>query len=163
MSNLIVPSHLEKPDTNASVKQNPPKTDKKPSIADAYVKPEDNLCLDPTKLSDEIISRMPQPTGWRILILPFQGKKQSEGGILLTKETVQQADIATVCGYVVKLGPDAYADKTRFEKPWCKQGSWVIFARYAGSRFRIEEGEVRLLNDDEILATIKHPDDILHF
>jgi len=34
--------------------------------------------------------------------------------------------------------------------------------RYAGSRIKIEGGEVRLLNDDEVLATIKNPEDILH-
>jgi len=38
-----------------------------------------------------------------------------------------------------------------------------MFARYAGSRFRIEGGEVRILNDDEILAKIASPEDILHF
>jgi co-chaperonin GroES (HSP10) len=37
----------------------------------------------------------------------------------------------------------------------------VIFARYAGSRFRIEGGEVRIINDDEILGVIDDPDDIL--
>jgi co-chaperonin GroES (HSP10) len=41
-------------------------------------------------------------------------------------------------------------------------GDWVIFARYAGSRFKIEGGEVRLLNDDEIIATINDPEDIVH-
>jgi co-chaperonin GroES (HSP10) len=38
-----------------------------------------------------------------------------------------------------------------------------MFARYAGSRFRIDGGEVRILNDDEILATIQSPEDVLHF
>jgi co-chaperonin GroES (HSP10) len=38
----------------------------------------------------------------------------------------------------------------------------VIFARYAGSRFKIEGGEVRILNEDEILGTIQDPEQILH-
>jgi co-chaperonin GroES (HSP10) len=38
----------------------------------------------------------------------------------------------------------------------------VVFARYAGSRIEIEGGEVRLLNEDEILATVQDPKDILH-
>ncbi len=37
-----------------------------------------------------------------------------------------------------------------------------MFARYAGSRFQIDGGEVRILNDDEILATIMDPEDIQH-
>ena len=38
----------------------------------------------------------------------------------------------------------------------------MIFARYAGSRIKIEGGEVRMLNDDEILATVDNPEDIIH-
>ena len=47
--------------------------------------------------------------------------------------------------------------------PWCAEKDWVMFARYAGSRFKIDGGEVRILNDDEILAKIQEPEDILHF
>ena len=61
------------------------------------------------------------------------------------------------------VGPDAYKDTNRFpEGPWCKEKDWVIFGRYAGSRLSIEGGEIRILNDDEILATIENPEDILH-
>ena len=88
---------------------------------------------------------------------------KSDGGILLTNQTRQTESLATVCGYVLRIGPDAYKDKNKFSAgDWCKQGDWVIFGRYAGSRFKIEGGEVRLLNDDEILATISDPADIIH-
>ena len=61
-----------------------------------------------------------------------------------------------------RMGPHCY-DKEKFpEGPWCKKGDWVVFARYAGSRIHIDGGEVRLLNDDEVLATIENPEDILH-
>ena len=61
------------------------------------------------------------------------------------------------------MGPDCYKDKERYaDGPWCKEGEWVMFARYAGSRIKIEGGEIRVLNDDEVLATIKNPEDILH-
>lgn len=71
--------------------------------------------------------------------------------------------VSTTCGYVLSVGPDAYNDSNKFpEGPWCKEKDWVIFGRYAGSRLSIEGGEIRILNDDEILATIKNPEDILH-
>jgi len=117
------------------------------------------------------LEKLPQPTGWRILILPFKGKKKTEGGVILPDQAVEREALATVCGYVLKVGPLAYKDHAKFGdptnpdknwEPWCKQGDWVIFGRYAGSRFKIEGGEVRLLNDDEILATINDPEDILH-
>jgi co-chaperonin GroES (HSP10) len=34
----------------------------------------------------------------------------------------------------------------------------VLFGRYAGARFGIEGGELRILNDDEILAVIPDPE-----
>lgn len=70
---------------------------------------------------------------------------------------------ATVVAYVVKLGPLAYQDPDKFgpgSEPWCKEGDWVCIGRYAGSRFQIEGGEVRIINDDEVIATIVDPDDI---
>ena len=108
-------------------------------------------------------SKLPVPTGWRILVLPFKGKKKTKGGILYSDEQIDRQQLATVCGNVLAIGPQAYQDKERYpDGPWCKVGDWVIFARYAGSRFKIEGGEVRLLNDDEIIATIKDPEDIVH-
>tara|TARA_R110001583_G_scaffold22381_1_gene84062 strand:- start:553 stop:978 length:426 start_codon:yes stop_codon:yes gene_type:complete len=115
---------------------------------------------------DKITSKekLPEPSGWRILILPYRGKGKTAGGIYIPDSTVDREALATVCGYVVKVGPLAYKDKEKFgdSEPWCKEGDWVIFGRYAGSRFKIDGGEVRLLNDDEILATINNPEDIIH-
>jgi|TARA_R110002050_G_scaffold136983_1_gene260348 chaperonin GroES len=111
----------------------------------------------------EEANKLPVPTGWRLLVLPFKGKKKTKGGILYSDEQIERQQLATVTGCVLAVGPQAYKDKERYpEGPWCKKGDWVIFARYAGSRFKIEGGEVRLLNDDEIIATIKDPEDIVH-
>ena len=107
-------------------------------------------------------NKLPVPTGWRILVLPFKGKKKTKGGILYSDEQIDRQQLATVCGNVLAVGPQAYTGEKFPDGPWCKKGDWVIFARYAGSRFKIEGGEVRLLNDDEIIATIKDPEDIVH-
>jgi chaperonin GroES len=108
-------------------------------------------------------TKLPQPTGWRILVLPFKMGEKTKGGILMGQETLEKQQVASQCGNVLAMGPDCYRDKDRYKQgPWCKVGDWVMFARYAGSRIKIEGGEVRLLNDDEILATIKNPEDILH-
>ena len=107
--------------------------------------------------------KLPQPTGWRILILPFKMKEKTKGGIILSDKTVTESQIATNCGLVMDIGPDAYNDKDKFPNgPWCKKKDWVLFARYAGSRIYIDGGEIRVLNDDEILGTIEDPEDILH-
>tara|TARA_S200002703_G_scaffold86797_1_gene74789 strand:- start:432 stop:914 length:483 start_codon:yes stop_codon:yes gene_type:complete len=107
--------------------------------------------------------KLPRPTGWRMLILPFKMADKTKGGLHLVQETLERQQVGSTCGLVLAQGPDCYNDKTRYpEGPWCKTGDWVIFARYAGSRIQIDGGEVRLLNDDEVLATIDNPEDILH-
>ena len=108
-------------------------------------------------------SSLPNPTGWRIMVLPFQPKVKTKGGILLAEAALERQQIGTVCGLVLGMGADCYRDKKRYpEGPWCKKGEWVVFARYAGSRLKIEGGEIRILNEDEILATIQDPEMILH-
>ena len=114
-------------------------------------------------LANEEKTKLPQPTGWRMLVLPFKMKEKTKGGLILADAALERQQVASQCGLVLRMGPDCYKDKERFsDGPWCKEGEWVMFARYAGSRIKIEGGEIRLLNDDEVLATIKNPEDILH-
>jgi co-chaperonin GroES (HSP10) len=132
-------------------------------VDDLYVEPAERV-LDPSKADASLLERMPYPTGWRMLILPYRGKAQTEGGIYIPEKVLEDGQIQTVVGYVLKQGPLAYKDTEKFpEGPWCQEKDWVVFARYAGSRFRIDGGEVRILNDDEILATISDPEDIISF
>ena len=107
--------------------------------------------------------KLPQPTGWRILVLPFKMNEKTKGGVIMNESTLERQQVASQCGNVLAMGSECYKDKERYPTgPWCKIGDWVVFARYAGSRINIEGGEVRLLNEDEVLATIKNPEDILH-
>ena len=118
--------------------------------------------LSPENIGNDTVDELPEPSGYRLLVLPFTPKTKTKGGILFSQETLDKARIATTCGYVLKMGDLAYQDKDKFKDPWCKKGDWVIFARYAGSRLPIEGGEVRILNDDEVLGTVKDPESLLH-
>ena len=114
--------------------------------------------------TDKILDRLPNPTLWRILVLPYKGQGKTKGGIILSDTTIEERGFTTVTALVLKVGPDAYRDTERFPNgAWCKKGDWIIFGRYAGSRFGIEGGEVRILNDDEIIAVVKDPEDILQY
>jgi len=136
--NLILPKHV----ADRRVKQLEKEKKKKEEIPEA--------------------SKLPVPTGLRILVLPHRGKGKTKGGVILSDKTVEETQIATNVGLVLSVGPDAYNDKERFPNgPWCKEKDWVIFARYAGSRLNIEGGELRILNDDEILGTTDDPESIL--
>ena len=133
----------------------------KPSVTDAYVS-ETEKVLDPTVLDKCLVERMPDPSGWRLLVLPYKGKGVTDGGIQLLESTVSMENLATSVCYVMKVGPLAYQDYDKFGgEPWCKEGDWVLIGRYAGARFSLEDDhEVRIINDDEVIGTILNPDDI---
>ena len=119
--------------------------------------------LNPENIKS-VVDELPTPSGWRLLVLPFTPKEKTSGGIIISQESLDRLRIATNCGYVLKIGPLAYFDKEKYPTgAWCKEGDWVIFARYAGSRLPIEGGEVRILNDDEVLGTIPDPESVLHY
>lgn len=126
-------------------------------VLEKYKNP--NEGVDPDRKE---LQKLPQPVGWRILVLPFKAQEKTKGGVILTDKTVEDSQLTASVALVLATGPDAYNDKEKFPNgPWCKQGDWVVFGRYAGSRIRIDGGEVRLLNDDEILGTVDNPEDIL--
>ena len=133
----------------------------KPSVTDAYVSEEERV-LDPTVLDKSLVERMPDPSGWRLLVLPYKGKGITDGGIHLLDSTVDKENLATSVCYVLKVGPLAYKDDAKFDGiPWCKEGDWVLIGKYAGARFALEDDhEVRIINDDEVIGTILNPDDI---
>ena len=132
---------------------------KPPALEDAYTE----LGFDPEKLDQAVIDTIPKPTGWRIAILPYRGAEKTKGGLYLPEETQRKTQLGTTCGYVLKVGDLAYADEGKFPGgAWCKEGDWIIFGRYAGARIPIDGGEIRLLNDDEVLAVVNSPEDVLH-
>tara|TARA_A100000172_G_C2979251_1_gene88770 strand:+ start:194 stop:634 length:441 start_codon:yes stop_codon:yes gene_type:complete len=133
----------------------------KPSVTDAYVSEEERV-LDPTMLDKSLLERMPEPSGWRLLVLPYKGKGVTEAGIHLLESTIDKENLATSVCYVLKVGPLAYKDESKFNGlPWCNKGDWVLIGRYAGARFALEDDkEVRIINDDEVIGTILNPDDI---
>ena len=127
----------------------------------AFVK-EDDLYLDPTLIEKTAIERMPDPAGWRILVLIRKKSTKTEGGIELLQQTVDKESLATMCAWVVKKGPLCYNHKEKYgEEHWCEENQWVLIGRYAGARFRVGDGiEVRIINDDDVIGTILDPDDI---
>ena len=129
-------------------------------VGSAYVDTQDRV-LEPSLLDKPLLDRLPQPTGWRILVMPYQGTVKTKGGLHLPDEVRERETVATVVAYVLKLGPLAYSDK-KYGSAWCEEGQWVCIGRYSGSRFKIDGGEVRIINDDEVIATILEPDDVKH-
>ena len=74
---------------------------------------------EPEPLNPENIKKqkeqLPDPSGWRLLVLPFTPKEKTKGGIIIAQESLEKLRIATNCGYVLKVGPLAYYDKEKLE------------------------------------------------
>ena len=108
------------------------------------------------------LEKVPTPTGFRIVLFPLRLEGKTKGGVILTDDTIQESQITTNICKVLKIGPSAYKDKERYpDGPWCKKDDWVLITRYAGSRIKIDGGELRIINDDEVLAVVDDPRDIL--
>jgi chaperonin GroES len=141
-----------------------PKSNVIPDHIDMVRKPEQpkiKFTPETVQENEALIEKLPTPTGYRILILPFSQKKTTKGGIVLADSYLEKERLGTNVGFVVSLGPDAYKDKNKFPNGnWCQERDWIIFGRYAGARIKIDGGDLRLLNDDEVLAVVDNPEDV---
>ncbi len=102
--------------------------------------------------------QLPEPSGYKILCALPEVEDKFESGILKADSTVKVEEHSTTVLFVVKLGPQAYADMDKFPSgPWCKQGDFVITRAYSGTRFKIHGREFRLINDDQVEAVVEDP------
>ena len=107
---------------------------------------------------DKVASKLPEPKGYKLLISPVQIDEKTEGGVYMPDALRDAEGIASIIGFVVKMGDDAYKDKKRFPNgAYCKEGDFVIFRSYSGTRFKIHNEEFRLINDDTVEAVVDDP------
>jgi len=112
----------------------------------------------PEEESAEKAKQLPEPRGYKILIAMPGSEEKTEGGIIKATVTRQLEEVGAMYGMVLKLGPDAYADKKRFPNgPYCKEGELILMRSYSGTRFKIHGKEFRLINDDSVEAVIDDP------
>ena len=65
---------------------------------------------------------------------------------------------ASIIGLVIALGEAAYKDADKFpDGPYCKEGDFVVFRSYSGTRFKLRGEEFRLINDDTVEAVVDDP------
>ena len=102
--------------------------------------------------------QLPDPKGYKILIGLPAPETASEGGILKAQETIAAEEVGSIIGFVIKLGPDAYSDKSRFPSgAYCKEGDFIMMRSYSGTRFKVANKEFRLINDDSVEAVVEDP------
>ena len=103
-------------------------------------------------------SQLPEPKGYKLLIALPEVDEVTEGGIIKSAKSQHEEAIATVVGWVMATGPDAYANYNRFPNgPYCQVGDWVVFRAFSGTRLKIHGKEFRLINDDTVEAVVEDP------
>jgi hypothetical protein len=55
-------------------------------------------------------AKLPKPTGWRLLVLPFKMKDKTKGGVILAEDTLERQQVASQVGLVLAMGPQCYKD-----------------------------------------------------
>ena len=85
----------------------------KNALEEKYKAQEEKEPLNPENIK-AVTDQLPEPSGWRLLVLPFTPKEKTKGGIIIAQESLEKLRIATNCGYVIKMGPLAYHDKEKF-------------------------------------------------
>jgi co-chaperonin GroES (HSP10) len=101
---------------------------------------------------------LPQPTGYKLLLILPEQEKAYDNGILKADATLRNDEVASVVAFVAAMGSDAYKDEKKFPTgPWCAQGDFVIIRPYSGVRIVVHGKEMRLVNDDAVEAVVDDP------
>ena len=110
------------------------------------------------EVDQKVATKIPEPTGYKLLIKPLEVREKTDTGVYMPDSLKSAEQTASVIGFVVKAGPDAYSSFTRFPSgPYCKEGDWVVFRAFSGTRIKIHGKEFRLINDDTVEAVVEDP------
>ena len=106
----------------------------------------------------ELQAKLPEPKGFKVLIAVPELDGKTEGGVIMPDALKSMEETASIIGFVIKTGPEAYTDKERFPSgPYCEEGDFVIFRSYSGTRFKVMGKEFRIINDDTVEAVVEDP------
>jgi len=113
------------------------------------------------KPQEDKAKQLPDPSTFHLLcVVPdaMEEYADSEVGLIKDSKTMHYEEVLTPVLFVVKVGPDAYADKTRFPSgPSCKVGDFVIVRPNSGTRLKIHGREFRIINDDSVDGVVQDP------
>jgi co-chaperonin GroES (HSP10) len=113
------------------------------------------------KPAEDKAKQLPDPKRFHVLCVVPEAMEQyadSDVGIIKSSQAMYHEEVLTSVLFVVKLGPDAYKDETRFPSgPSCKEGDFVIVRPNSGTRLKIHGREFRIINDDSVEAVVEDP------
>ncbi|MBA3643068.1 MAG: co-chaperone GroES [Chloroflexota bacterium] len=103
-----------------------------------------------TKTNGTKVASKLQPLGDRVVVKPSDREETTRGGIVLpdtAKEKPQR-------GSIVAAGKGRRDDDGERIEMDVKVGDEVLFAKYAGTEFKLEDDELLILSEKDILAVV---------
>jgi chaperonin GroES len=92
-----------------------------------------------------------RPLGDRVVVQPTAREEMTKSGIVLpdtAKEKPQE-------GTVIAAGPGRILDDGKREAMDVKKGDKVLYAKYAGTEFKVESDELLIVSQKDILAIVE--------
>ncbi len=89
-----------------------------------------------------------EPLGDRVVIKPLPKEEVSKGGIVLpdtAKEKPQE-------GEIIAVGPGKLSEDGKRIAMEVKAGDKVLYSKYAGTEFKVDEEELVIMRESDILA-----------
>src|SRR5688572_16205989 len=96
------------------------------------------------------ISTKLQPLGDRVVIKPTAREEMTKSGIVLpdtAKEKPQE-------GVILAIGPGAFDTEGKRVAMDVKVGQKVLYGKYAGTEFKLEDDELLIVSQKDILAVV---------
>jgi|TARA_A100001015_G_scaffold319962_1_gene444680 co-chaperonin GroES (HSP10) len=110
------------------------------------------------ELDEDTTRKLPEPQGYKLLIAIPKLEEKTSGGVIIPDKLKGMEQTASIIGLVIAMGKAAYKDSDKFpDGPYCKEGDFVIFRSYSGTRFKLRGEEFRLINDDTVEAVVDDP------
>jgi len=89
-----------------------------------------------------------EPLGDRVVIKPTPKEEVSKGGIVLP-DTAQERPQE---GEVIAVGPGRLTENGNRIAMNVKKGEKVVYSKYAGTEFKLDDEELVIMRESEILA-----------
>ena len=92
-----------------------------------------------------------RPLGDRVVVKPTPREEMTKSGIVLpdtAKEKPQE-------GLIVAVGPGRILDDGKREAMDVKVGQKVLYGKYAGTEFKVDEDELLIVSQKDILAVVE--------
>ena len=105
----------------------------------------------PTATTGAGTSRTMRPLGDRVIVTPTPREEMTKSGIVLpdtAKEKPQE-------GTIVAAGPGRLDDDGKRVPMDVKVGDKVLYAKYAGTEFKIDDEEYLIVSQKDILAVVE--------